>query len=138
MNDDEFLKAFEDCTYPRDDWKHKAHVRMAWLYLSRHAFEVGLLKIREGIKRYNACSDNHGYKETETQFFVRMIHFKMIRSKVYEFEAFCLQNGDLFASHPPLRAKYYSDQVWRSEAAIHEFVEPDLFPLPDISYQNFN
>ncbi len=34
MTDDEFLAAFEDCTLPFEQWHHRAHVRVAFLYAS--------------------------------------------------------------------------------------------------------
>jgi hypothetical protein len=33
MNDRAFLRAFEAAAIPRDRWTHRAHVRMAFLYL---------------------------------------------------------------------------------------------------------
>lgn len=35
MNDQEFLEGFERCSIPREKWSHEAHLRMAWLYLTR-------------------------------------------------------------------------------------------------------
>jgi hypothetical protein len=35
MTDSEFLTAFEACRLRRQDWTHAAHVRLAWLYLTR-------------------------------------------------------------------------------------------------------
>ena len=42
MSDDEFLAQFENCTLPFDQWTHRAHVRVAYLYLRRHPFREAL------------------------------------------------------------------------------------------------
>ena len=36
MNDREFLRAFEQFALPHHDFPHRAHVRVAWLYLRGH------------------------------------------------------------------------------------------------------
>ena len=55
MTDDEFLLAFETCSLPREAWTHRAHVRMAWLYLGRHPAADARRLASEGIRRYNAA-----------------------------------------------------------------------------------
>lgn len=35
MTDEDFLHAFETCTLPPESFHHVAHVRLAFLYLSR-------------------------------------------------------------------------------------------------------
>ena len=54
MTDDEFLLAFQICTFQRSEWTHEAHVRMAWLYLTRKPFVEALDRIRCGIRKLNA------------------------------------------------------------------------------------
>ena len=33
MTDGEFLSCFENCSLPFDQWNHRAHVKVAFLYL---------------------------------------------------------------------------------------------------------
>lgn len=133
MTHDEFLTSFETCTLPRADWTHKAHVRMAWLYIKRHGFETALKKAREGIQRYNAHNGNlTGYRETETQFFMRLISSRVrTGDSKQDFHDFCEQNPDLFDGSNPPRRKYYSDALWRSPETWTGFVLPDLAQLPE-------
>src|SRR5689334_4390816 len=35
IDDDRLLQQFEDRSYPFDQWHHRAHVRVAWIYLKR-------------------------------------------------------------------------------------------------------
>ena len=56
MTDDEFLDAFESCKLARQDWTHEAHVRMAWLYLTRVGFDADVFdRVRCGIKKLNTA-----------------------------------------------------------------------------------
>mgnify|MGYP001135770165 CR=1 FL=1 len=60
-NDDRrFLGQFEDCTLPFEQWTHRAHVRVAYLYLSEHPFDEALSRMREGVQHYNATNNAQG------------------------------------------------------------------------------
>ena len=74
MTDDEFLTKFEQRTLTRGQWTHAAHVRMAWLYLSRVPFPTALQNARSGISKYNRSLGNTtGYLDTVTIVFARLI-----------------------------------------------------------------
>jgi hypothetical protein len=129
MNDDEFLAAFEACTIPKTDWTHEAHVRMAWLYLSRFPLPTALQNARSGIAKYNRSLGNTtGYHDTVTVAAVRVIASRMADGERYE--AFRTRNGDLFQSLMSVLRGYYSEARIKSPEAVAEFVEPDLAPLP--------
>src|SRR5690348_15278697 len=74
-----FLKAFEDCTLPSEEWKHRAHLKVAYLYLRAFPFEEALTKARQNIQRYNAATNTpenleRGYHETITVAWMRLVH----------------------------------------------------------------
>ena len=147
MTDDEFLTAFEECKVERKDWTHEAHVRMAWLYLTRlPASENVFDRVRGGIKKLNATFARQrsmlcmraanpkdargltGYHETITAAFVTLI---ASRAKPGEdFATFRDHNPDLFDSKFPTILKHYSPARLYSPIAKKEFIEPDLVPLP--------
>lgn len=55
MKDQELLRVFEECSLPRDQWTHRCHVKVAYLYLRQFPYDQALLKIRNGIQKYNAA-----------------------------------------------------------------------------------
>ncbi len=140
MNDDEFIQQFEACSFPFDQWHHRAHVKLAYLYLIRHGFDAALLKLREGIRAYNAANNlsdepTSGYHETITQFWLRIVEMTV------------QQYGQLptadefFDFHPQLSQKknhrlFYSPGLFMSPQAKREFVEPDLTNLPRATKAN--
>jgi len=146
MTDDEFLTAFEECTFARKDWTHEAHVRMAWLYL-RSAVDVALERVRSGIKKLNAHLTAlaslsvevpaakpkdprglDGYHDTITVAFVTVIASRMKPDE--DFPTFRDRNPDLFDRAFPALLKHYSPQRLYSEEAKRKFIAPDLEPLP--------
>ncbi len=71
MDDSELLRQFESCTLPFELWTHRAHVRVAYTYLTRYSFDEAMDRIRIAIKRYNAHNNRpdgplEGYNETTT------------------------------------------------------------------------
>lgn len=145
MTDDEFLLAFEACTVAREDWTHAAHVRMAWLYLTRPPAGIEVLdRVRQGIQKLNAEFVRQsqlrgltvppdprgldGYHETVTTAFVTVIAARVRAGE--DFDTFRARNPDLFDRTFPALLKHYSPERLYSAAAKTAFVEPDLAPLP--------
>src|SRR5213080_243738 len=104
MTDGEFLASFEACTLPFEQWTHRAHVKVAYLYLRRHTFDDALGRMRAGIKGYNAANrvpegPTSGYNETTTRAFLHLISATM---HAYG-ETFPSQHADGFCdTHPQL------------------------------------
>ncbi len=144
MTDDEFLLAFETCTLARADWTHTAHIRMAWLYLTRTPTAKALDCVRQGIPKLNAefvrqlhlqgLTVPHdprgldGYHETVTTAFVTVIASRVQAGE--DFDSFRERNPDLFDRTFPALLKHYSPERLYSAAAKTAFLEPDLVPLP--------
>lgn len=128
MTDSEFLLAFEECTYPFSLWTHETHVRMAWIYLTRHDYHEAIAKIRRGIQRYAGANGGaHGYHETLTIAWARVITSRL---GPRTFEKFRAANPDLFAEPHDLLLRYYRRETLDALEARATFVEPDLAPLP--------
>jgi hypothetical protein len=130
MNDSEFLKAFEDCTLPHDAFPHRAHVRMAWLYLRADGWEVAIQKITDGIRRFAAANGADGkYHETITVFWARLVDYAIsCAPEIADFEVFIERYPHLLDG--TLLKRHYSADVIRSEAARREWIEPDVRPMP--------
>jgi hypothetical protein len=148
MSDDEFLCAFERCSLNRKDWTHEAHVRMAWLYVTRTPSDGEVFdRVRNGIKKLNSAFVRRqqvlcvarppkpkdprgldGYHETITVAFATMIASRIEPGE--NFAAFRDRNPDLFDRKPSALLKHYSPERLFSAPAKTEFLDPDLEPLP--------
>jgi hypothetical protein len=128
MTDEDFLAAFEGCTLPRTEWTHVAHLRMAWLYLTRLPFGDALQRVRDGIRRYNASAGSDGYHETVTVAFVAVVGSRLRAGE--DFTGFRARNPELFARSPAVLERHYSPAALSSAAARQRFVRPDREPLP--------
>jgi hypothetical protein len=132
MTDDEFLAAFEACTL--DEFHHRDHVKVVYLYLRRHPVDDAIAKVRAGLQglaaAWGAPVDDleRGYHETITQAWVRLVHVALSVGGA-------TQNADAFCDeHPKLMEKrylhsFYSRERLTSWEAKRGFVEPDLAPF---------
>lgn len=134
VNDDEHLQRFEDHTLPIELWNHRAHLKVAYLYLQRFSFEETLKRLQTGIRAYNVAKGivdfpTGGYHETMTQAWLHLVH-----------TTFCqfgpAENADaFFDAQTQLNGKralllfYSRDRIMSAEAKA-SFVPPDLAPLP--------
>ena len=143
MDDGELLKSFEDLSLPFAQWTHRAHVKVAFLYLRAHPFAEALARMRRGIKAYNAANKvpegpDRGYNETTTQAFLHLVAATMAAYG----ESMPTPTADAFCDmHPQLMTRnalrfFYSPPRRMDPRAKSEFVEPDLAPLPRIGKPN--
>jgi hypothetical protein len=130
----DFIARFEAQQWPINQWRHRDHVRLAYLYLRRYSFFEAADQIRAGIKAHNIAwglgdSPTSGYHETMTIAWLRLIDTIM-----REYGSEC--SSEAFADeHPELLEKkalrlFYSKGLLMSAVAKSEFVEPDLAALP--------
>lgn len=136
MDDDAFMAAFDGATIPKQRWRHRDHVRAAWLHLARAPFDEALPRLRAGIRRLNAAHGvveavDRGYHETLTHAWLRLVDTtRRAHGPEVDSDAFCDRHPHLLA--PTLLRLYYTRDRIVSPEAKRRFVEPDLAPLPRV------
>ena len=140
LTDPQLLAAFESQSIPRDLWTHRAHVKIAYLYLTKLPFPDALENIRTGIQKLNAAnkvedSPTSGYNETTT---VAFAHLVAATIAAYS-PVFPTPTADVFCdTHPHLLSRhilrlFYSPTQRMHPHAKTQFIAPDLTPLPKIT-----
>ena len=140
LTDAELLAAFEAQSIPRPQWTHRAHVKIAYLYITKYPFPEALDKIRTGIQKLNAAnkveeSPTSGYNETTTVAFTYLVAATIAAySPVFPTptaDTFCDTHRHLLS--PTILRLFYSPAQRMHPDAKTKFVEPDLAPLPKIT-----
>ena len=122
MGDRAFVAALESCTLPSEEFDHRAHVRLAWLYLTEQPLLEALPRFISSLKRYAGSLGASGkYHETITYAFVFLIHQRMAERPSATFDEFSAANPDLFG---PILEKYYPPETLASPLARTVFVLP--------------
>ncbi|HKW61468.1 MAG TPA: hypothetical protein VJN89_02890 [Candidatus Acidoferrum sp.] len=131
-SDEDFLRAFEDLSFPVELFHHREHIRVAWLYLKSSDATRASERMSTGIRRF---ADHHGatqkYHHTQTLAWMRLVAVALVETPGgYNFTQFLLDHPEL--ADKTLLARYYSNELLQSAAAREGWVEPDLQPLPNL------
>ncbi len=135
MEDDAtLLRRFEGAELTPEEWHHREHIRLAYLYLVQCSFGEALDRMRRGLKRLNTAQNvpdtlERGYHETLTRGWMQLVQAELQQHGP-------AANSDAFLdAHCHLSARralyfFYSRARLRSAEAKRDFIEPDLAPLP--------
>ena len=131
-SDEDFLRAFEDLSFPADQFHHREHIRVAWLYLKSSDATRAAERMTAGILRF---ANHHGatqkYHHTLTLAWMRLVAAALVETPDgYDFTKFLSEHLEL--GDKDLLKKYYSPELLQTNAAREGWVEPDLQPLPSL------
>lgn len=125
-----FLDAFERAAIPGAEFRHRQHIRVAWLYVRRDGARTALRRTAEGIRRFAAAQGAATrYHETITRLWVRLVAAAVRRhGAIDSFDAFVEANPGLLDKETPYA--FYRRETLASDGARAAWVEPDRLPLP--------
>ena len=134
MDDETFLRRFERYEFSVEEWHHREHVKVAYLFLLRWPSAEALDRMRTGLKALNAVQKvpetlERGYHETLTRGWLRLVYCALCEHGQSEnADAFLDQHTQLLARRALLF--FYSRDRLMSAEAKTRFLDPDLAPLP--------
>ena len=128
------ISKFENCTLPRSEWNHQAHLTITLWYLNLYDEQEAINRVRQGIQRYNEAvgvktTKDSGYHETLTLLWVRMVshYLSVFREKSSIAESAIVIFNAYKDKYLPFQ--YYSRNLLMSWEACSSWVEPDLKPF---------
>ena len=130
LSDEEFVRSFEDCTLPGEQFHHADHIRLTWILLRSGDVETAGNRIASAIVRFATHNGSPAkYHETVTRAWLRLVAAAMEATpSVGSFEEFARAHPELLDKG--LLLKYYSARLLQGDEARMEWVEPDIAPLP--------
>jgi hypothetical protein len=134
LTDAELWERFHAAALPAPEWTHRAHLRIAWMYIRRHSLDEAHVLMRVGIIRLNAFhglveTPARGYHETMTRVWLLFVAAAARATPDVETSlSFLDAHSHHLTKEAPLR--HYSRERLLSVEARAKFVEPDILPLP--------
>ncbi|HJQ34708.1 MAG TPA: hypothetical protein VJ866_21345 [Pyrinomonadaceae bacterium] len=128
------VRGFEDCTLPREEWTHAAHLTVALWHLLQYDWPEAVRRVRLGIQRYNAAhgirtTPTGGYHETLTLFWLRHVRTFLEGGRNEARALVHLANELAATADKSLPLEHYTrERLFSPEARAH-WVEPDIKPL---------
>ena len=129
--DQNFRRDFEACKFPPAEFKHRGHIRLAYVYLTEHDTDTAYQLMRNALLSF---IQHHGidakkYHETITRAWIMAVrHFMEITAGSESADEFIDRNPRMLDSK--IMLTHYSAEVLFSDEARTKFVEPNLHPIP--------
>ncbi|TPX63248.1 hypothetical protein SpCBS45565_g06763 [Spizellomyces sp. 'palustris'] len=146
IGDEIFMEQIEKGALSFEEWTHRAHLRMAWIYLREAGSkEAAYPYIKKAILTHNATNAHlikHPYNETITRFYLHLIDLA-VRNDNHSGNTKSNEPCDpipdfleFLSKHPFLEdrsviGRYYSPATLISDQAKTTWLGPDRNPLPD-------
>ena len=130
-DDRAFRVQFESCAYPPAQFGHRAHLRIAYVYLTAHDSETAHQQMREALLKFLRRNgvDVSKYHETLTRAWILAVrHFMEATASSDSSASFIEQNPEMLDSK--IMMTHYSAETLFSDEVRVKFVEPDLDPIP--------
>ena len=126
-----FKRRFESCKFPAAEFNHRAHLRLAYIYLSENDDETAYEKMRGSLHKflkYNGV-DPSKYHETMTRAWVLAVrHFMEKTDTADSADSLIDKNPEMLDTN--IMLTHYTAEVLFSDEARNKFVKPDLDPIP--------
>lgn len=129
-DDARFVEAVESCTLPKERFGHRAHLRLAWLYLRAGAYEEAVQRMERSIMRYAThLGAAQKYHRTLTITWMRLVAAALEEPpRTGSFDAFLEAHCELLDAR--ITGRHYRAELLSTPAARASLIEPDLAPLP--------
>jgi len=129
--DKSFLCAFESATLDISTFRHREHLRIAYILLVQNDLGRAVEKARFGLRRLweqNGITRDK-YHETLTVAWIQAVnHFMLSSTAVRCADEFLAHNPQLL--NKDIIYTHYSEDVILSQQSRSVFVPPDLSPIP--------
>ncbi|PKV50290.1 N-formylglutamate deformylase [Aquimarina sp. MAR_2010_214] len=127
LTDEVFENQFTQCTLNPEIFSHEAHLRLAWIHISNHGIEKAEKKIQTQLQSFvEFVGAKDKYNKTLTIVATKAVNHFMNQSKSDSFKDFIVEFPQLKTNFKQLIGSHYSFDIFNSEKAKTEFLEPDV------------
>ena len=129
--DIDFEQQFANCTFKPGMFSHEAHLRLAYIHISKYGEAQAAENMVSQIKTY---AEHYGVKEkfnkTVTISAVKIMSHYMSSSSTNSFSELVNEFPILTEDFKSILSQHYSFNVFGDSEAKKEFIAPDLRPFP--------
>ena len=130
LNDVEFVRQFKNGSLDPKLFSHEAHIRLAWIHINNYGIDIAIENIDEQLLKYTtSLGAKDKYNKTVTVAAVRAVYHFFLKSKSDNFKNFILEFPRLRDNFKDLLDSHYGFDIFKSEVAKKEYLEPDLLPF---------
>lgn len=129
LSDQDFIRAFQECTIDPSWFTHEAHLRLAYLYVVTWGAKQAAIRICEGISRFDRVfGSGEKFHRTITMASVGIINHFIRKSGATDFQSLIVQYPVLVNDFRRLLFTHYSKELINTPESRHKYQMPDLVP----------
>jgi len=130
LSDSDFEEQFKNCTLIPDLFTHEAHLRLAWIHVSRYGQEIAAEHLCFQIAKFDKTFDTGTkFHKTLTIASIKIIANYIQKSFSDDFEEFLEEFPSLNYNFKEIISAHYSYNIFEHPTARVEYLEPDLEPF---------
>jgi hypothetical protein len=130
IDDDAFERMFRKGTLDPALFSHEAHLRLAWIHIRKYGVEKAIDRICRQIIDFAAQQGAaQKYNKTVTIAAVRAVDHFIRKQPIESFQEFIETHPRLKYNFRELLGHHYQFDIFKSERARQEYLEPDLLPF---------
>ena len=134
LTDQEFESQFSAQELAPELFDHEAHLRLAWIHVTKFGPKQAIQNVTEQIQRFAAFHGDHTkYHETVTIAAVRAVYHFVLKSESKDFSSFLKEFPQLNHKFKDLIQSHYSEDIFVSSDAKRRYISPDLQPFDKIT-----
>jgi len=130
LSDSEFEQKFIKCELNPSDFTHEAHLRLAWININKYGIKQAEKNVQCGLQNFvEFVGAKNKYNMTLTLAATKAVYHFMQKSKSDNFKDFIVEFPRLKNNFKDLMACHYGFDIYNSNKAKTEFLEPDIVPF---------
>ena len=130
LSDAQFEQSFELKLLPAESFTHEAHLRLAWIHISKYGLTEAIGNVCLQISEYaQSLGFPDKFNMTVTVAAVKAVYHFMNRSQSNDFYELIEEFPGLKTNFKGLMHSHYAFDIFKSAKAKKEFLEPDLLPF---------
>ena len=127
LTDKEFEDQFADCSFDPSLFSHEAHLRLAWIHISKYGQTKAIENITMQLKNFvRHLGATQKYNETLTVAAIKVVNHFMQKEPLLTFYDFISTYPRLKTNFRNMIEQHYSFDIFNLLKAKEEFLEPDL------------
>lgn len=130
LTDTEFERQFSNGSLDPATFSHEAHLRLAWINIHKYGIDKAVENISLQLQQFvEPLGARDKYNQTVTVASIRVVYHFMLKSRAINFQHFISENPRLKNNFKELLSQHYDSDIFNSDQAKKEYLEPDLLPF---------
>ncbi|MEQ8925904.1 MAG: hypothetical protein RLO81_08830 [Fulvivirga sp.] len=130
LTDSDFEKEFISCRLNPTDFTHEAHLRLAWININKYGIKQAEINVQNQLLKFiEFVGEKDKYNVTLTLAAIKAVNHFMLKSNSDNFKDFITEFPRLKYKFKELMSFHYGFDIYNSDNAKKQFLQPDLAPF---------